>query len=281
MQSPDYNQPVQRIAFSSEGFKISLARKRSDGSARAFHEAIEIKYFIEGRAMQAIGSDIIVAEPGSFTVANPYELHANIEPKLYDGAYYILMVDLDFFERIGSVGPDLRHILLTQGRAFRHHIKDHPRLREIFLRIVEEMEGEREYYRQTVYHLLGEFFLLLLREETEEHPSSSTKERSRNARLIAPALSRIFENCNRRISLDELAALCNVSKYHFCRIFKTEMGMTVVQYITHHRISVADAMMSMGEKSIREIADQCGFPDVRYFYRCYKAVKGHSPKNET
>ena len=280
MQASEHTQTVERISFSSEGFRISLDRKRSGGSARAFHEAIEIKYFIEGRSMQSIGSDIIVAEPGSFTIANPYELHGNVEPSRYDGSYYLLMVDLDFFEAHGTFDPDLRRILLTEGLAFRHHIKENRRLCEIFLRIVEEMEEQKEYYKQTVYHLLGEFFLILLREETVKNTELSPRERTKNARLISPALSRILEEYHRPLSLDELASLCNVSKYHFCRIFKKELGVTVVQYIMRHRISVADALLRLGQTDIREIADQCGFEDVRYFYRCYKAIKGHPPKRK-
>ena len=54
--------------------------------------------------------------------------------------------------------------------------------------------------------------------------------------------------------------------------------MTVFQYITMYRVSLAEVMLHNTEKSIDEIAHECGFSDTGYFYRCYKKVKGISPK---
>ncbi|MBE6691416.1 MAG: helix-turn-helix transcriptional regulator, partial [Ruminococcaceae bacterium] len=105
-----------------------------------------------------------------------------------------------------------------------------------------------------------------------------SKEGLKRAHLLAPALSRIFKDYDRHLSIDELAELCSVSKYYFCRLFKEEMGVTAVEYITNHRISLAEALLREGKKSMEEIAYLCGFEDISYFYRCYKKVKGVSPK---
>ena len=137
----------------------------------------------------------------------------------------------------------------------------------------------KEYYRLTVYHLMSEFFLLLMRERLKrEAPRAWTKEKMKRAQLISPALSLIFQKYDRHLSLDDLAAACNISKYHFCRIFKEEMGETVIQYVTNYRISLADIMLQSSDKSMEEVAYQCGFENVSYFYRCYKKIKGASPK---
>ena len=53
--------------------------------------------------------------------------------------------------------------------------------------------------------------------------------------------------------------------------------MTPVQYITSYRVSLADVMLKDSDKSIDQIAGECGFSDLSYFYRCYKRLKGRSP----
>ena len=54
--------------------------------------------------------------------------------------------------------------------------------------------------------------------------------------------------------------------------------MTVVQYLIKYRIDMADAMLSGTGKGIHEVVTLCGFNDESYFYRCFKRIKGRSPK---
>ena len=51
-----------------------------------------------------------------------------------------------------------------------------------------------------------------------------------------------------------------------------------IQYIINYRISLAETLLKTTDNTIEEIAYACGFEDVSYFYRCYKKIKGVSPK---
>ena len=44
------------------------------------------------------------------------------------------------------------------------------------------------------------------------------------------------------------------------------------------KTNLAEAMLKSTNKSINEIAWECGFEDESYFYRCYKKIKGIPPK---
>ena len=279
MRKNENDRLQQDVSYAAEDFRIYAVDKRASLSGRAFHEAIEIKYVYEGAIMQMINSEVIIAREGTITVVNPYELHTNMETDRYGGRYFLIMVDLDFFVFNNPTGLDLRELLLTKGQYFCHVIRDDPRMGQIIGEVVRELEERKEHYRSMVYHLMSEFFTLLLRNALcTEGSRLLSKEGLKRAHLLAPALSKIFKEYDRRLSIDELAELCNVSKYYFCRLFKEEMGMTAVEYITKHRISLAEALLREGKKSIEEIAYLCGFEDISYFYRCYKKVKGVSPK---
>ena len=259
----------QNIKYHSDDFRIIASSGKGVRYEKAFHEPIEIKLFYEGRSMIMIDSDVIVAEKGDITIANPYEIHTNIVNDVYSGEYYSLIVDLDFFSDTGISDMDLRHLLLA---------KNNDRLNRIILRIHEEMRERKEYYRIIVANLLGEMFALLLREELSDIKDSTPKhENMHKGDILSPALQKIFNDYSQPITIDELSELCNISKYHFCRIFKKHMGMTVTQYIINYRISLADSMLKDENQSIKNIAETCGFGDVSYFYQCYKRIKGTSP----
>ena len=77
--------------------------------------------------------------------------------------------------------------------------------------------------------------------------------------------------------MDELAELCNISKYHFCRVFKNVMGVTAVRYMNGYRVDIAETLLRDGRMTVAEVAWHCGFEDDSYFYRCYKKIKGIPP----
>ena len=270
----------QEILFSTKDFKIFLENKESGVQEKALHEALEIKYFYEGNSMIMIDDDVIIAEPGDITVVNPYEIHTNVKTDSYKGRYILLMVDLDFFAKARPNGIDLRTLLIAEGQKFNHRIRDNKRLQTIISRVAEELEEQKEHYRLVVYSLMSEFFALLLREEIDHEATKEWRHgRIKRPELIAPALSKILKDYRQHVTVEELATLCNVSKYYFCRVFKREMGVTAIQYLTNYRISLAEAKLKDHNKSITQIAYECGFDDISYFYRCYKKIKGISPKS--
>ena len=270
---------AQRIEFADDNFRIFSEKREFCKNDRAFHEELEIKYYLSGNSAVMIDGEVFVTSPGSITVVNPFEIHANANIGDYAGEYILLMVGLDFLKEFAPGGLDLRHYFITKGRKITHFIRDDRCLSMIMQRICDELRGEKENYRLVVYSLVTELFALLLRDHTDKDGSrEEIPGAGKAAELIAPALSAIFENYSRPMSLDELAALCSISKYHFCRLFKEEMKMTVVQYLTDYRISLAEVLLRESDKSVDSIALECGFSDISYFYRCYRRIKGTSPK---
>ena len=95
---------------------------------------------------------------------------------------------------------------------------------------------------------------------------------------IENAIENIHMNYNKKISIEELAAMCKMSMYYFHRVFKRVMGVTPVQYQTEYRLQVADMLMKNDHQSISTIAHMVGFNDEAYFSRCYKKYRGISPR---
>ncbi len=66
------------------------------------------------------------------------------------------------------------------------------------------------------------------------------------------------------------------------KLFKKEMGMTPLEYMTNLRMKKAETMLSAmwsKEWSVSEVAQMCGFEDALYFSRVFKKYYGCSPSN--
>jgi AraC family transcriptional regulator len=80
------------------------------------------------------------------------------------------------------------------------------------------------------------------------------------------------------LKLDELAAIAQLSLYHFLRLFKQSMGITPHQYILQCRIDKAKYLLQHSKLSIAEIAVQTGFCDQSHLTRYFKRTMGTTPK---
>ncbi len=78
------------------------------------------------------------------------------------------------------------------------------------------------------------------------------------------------------IGLDTLANLSALSRHHFIRAFKRELGLTPHAYVTDRRVREARKLLAVGI-SPADAAVQCGFYDQSHLNRVFKARIGVTP----
>lgn len=101
------------------------------------------------------------------------------------------------------------------------------------------------------------------------------------ARLGQVELARLTafveDNVDRPISLAELAALVNVSRFHFTRLFKRSIGMTASAFVEKCRIDRARALLEAGGMPLATVALMTGFADQSHFTRRFHRLVGCTP----
>jgi AraC family transcriptional regulator len=80
-----------------------------------------------------------------------------------------------------------------------------------------------------------------------------------------------------RISLDELAALAFMSKFHFTRVFKEVTGSTPHQYLTEIRLTRAAELLRNSDMPVGVVGLASGFHRPTYFSNAFRSRYGVSP----
>jgi AraC family transcriptional regulator len=89
----------------------------------------------------------------------------------------------------------------------------------------------------------------------------------------------IMENLAGSPTLDQMAAIVNLSPYHFARQFKAATGVAPHQYVIARRVERAqDLLRAKCGLGLGEIAFRCGFAHQSHFCFHFKRIAGVSPR---
>lgn len=94
--------------------------------------------------------------------------------------------------------------------------------------------------------------------------------------IAASVLQYLNQHLTESVSLDQLADMFFVNKYHMLHEFKEKTGTSIHQYLLMKRIVYAQMLMKNGASSVQAAHDS-GFEDYTGFYRAFKSRTGYAP----
>ena len=213
-----------------------------------WHNHIEVLYVIEGNYIAQCGNDIINLTEDTFLIVNSNELHQNIGGIR---RYAFMQVNPTFFNKNEIV---LKRI-----------IRD-PYLSKIMHKMIDECRKNDEFSQLNIHGYACLLITHLYRNYTDKIIDKHDYEQYSQKKIILnKCMKYIHDNYNKEISLEYIADMANVSKYHFCNIFKEFTGQTFKEYQNRLRITKAVELLSTTDMPVTEIAYLCGFNDSNYF----------------
>lgn len=95
-------------------------------------------------------------------------------------------------------------------------------------------------------------------------------------RTVSQLLEHIHENYNKDIGLSELADMVNMNPAYLSILFKDEVGMSYIKYLTKIRMDKAKKFLIDGYK-VNEVSEMVGYSNYRYFCDIFKKNEGQTP----
>ncbi len=104
--------------------------------------------------------------------------------------------------------------------------------------------------------------------------------RARNTlapRTLARLKAYMTANLATTITLEDLAEVAGLSRYHLCRAFRSSTGLPPHAWLTRARLAQARALLRGGDTPIHAIAQQCGFASPNQFATTFRKSMGVTP----
>lgn len=248
---------------------LLLDAKMSDFSySKHAHEEYSIGVTLSGRQDFVCDNRLYQSPVGGVIVFNPEDVHDGHAGTREHLEYVMLYIHPD------ELRPLFRALGLPRQALPRVHT---PLLHDpVLLRQVLHLKQLSQCPKTT---LETEHALLGIAHSLTRHAGWHTDDGlsyTRTDTLLLRARDYIAMHLVQDISVDEIAAAANLSKYHFIRLFRQQFGMTPHQYVINARVHLARKYIELGLSASR-VAFDTGFADNSHLNRHFKRVFGITP----
>jgi AraC family transcriptional regulator len=230
------------------------------------HPAVEIAWVESGGVGYRIGSQEALATTGqAFVVPLGVEHATRMMPGTKAGSVWMDQAALD---EIADALPKRASLRLIAGLATRAS-----KIARIGRLLVEEAEAGEEGAIAASEHL-GEALAVEALRAAPSEPRGTSKPRDPRIRL---AIDHLESACHEPLSIDALAKIAGMSRFHFSRRFREEIGASPYRYLISARVRRAAQLLKGGRCSVTEAAFTAGFTDLGRFASAFRRELGCAP----
>lgn len=237
--------------FAQKGRKINRPVGRAD---------YLLLYIAKGKELFCLENEI-VAEEGSFIFFRPFEKQEHIHMDNTTGEFYYVHFN----------APENFDLFGFESSAV-YNIKPSVKVSDMFEEIISELQTKQLAYEMICVSKLFNIISLLIRKTEKE--SASQGRYFDKISFVIQTMNKEYQNS---YTLDEYAKMCNMSKFHFLRIFKEITGTSPLAYRNKIRLDHAKELLVDTNIPINVIGRSVGYSSDAYFCDIFKTKVGISP----
>ncbi len=102
--------------------------------------------------------------------------------------------------------------------------------------------------------------------------------RTATAHLVREARRLVAAHIEGDVNVSDLARELSVSAAHLCRVFRRELGLRPLQYLTQEKVRHACELLRDTQQSCKEISARLGYDNASHFARTFRRVTGTTPR---
>lgn len=239
------------------------------------HPYYEIFYLLNGDCTFFLDHNIYKLSRGDLVIVPAGTIHKSTFPvKGYSDRFVICFKEksLNWIKEVigeAMVKDCLQVEIISIPEKRRDYVE------AIINKMIFENEGQDILSPAFIRISLIELLLFIIR--CQRFENNVVKEIDVDNRLIQEVATYIYDNYNKKLSLNDMALRFHISKSYLSKKFKRVTGFGFKEYIVNIRIKNACRMLLETDMSITDIAFECGFNDSNYFGDAFRHVKGVSP----
>lgn len=243
-------------------FPVKIVVKKEEEPLH-WHKDLEILCILKGKVKLQMNNAFYELQEDDIFLINSEDLHS-VMIETEKSIYLSLDIDLMYYEKFFMemeyiVFIDDDSINSAENSALSRDIK-----RRLAQMLIEIKNKNVDYQNRIIYNASSLLAVLIDNYNVVKKNSKTFKNKDQFSR-IWKAYEYMYNNYNRRITLEEVANYVHVSKSHLSHIIKSTMGLSFERLLNQTRAEQSMKFLLTTDKSITKISEECGFSDPKYF----------------
>lgn len=245
-----------------------------------FHDGFEIYFALSDCITCFVGNTVYNVMSGDLLIFNNTDLHRFLVSP--DTLYkrHVIQFNPEYIQDLSTPETDLLACFQNRKETFCHLIHPLDDQAQNLLSLFEKAEkySGDPIYGQDVHRkiILAEILLYVNSLYKHALPSPYHKQ-NKSFNRIQPVMEYLNKHLHEKLTLDILANIFFLSKYHLNYLFKQSTGFTINEYIIYQRVFKAQEFLKKG-MPVSTASELVGYPNVSHFIRTFKKITGTSPK---
>lgn len=248
-----------------------------------FHSEYQLFIVLKGSGTRFIGDHVHPFKPGDLVLTGPNLPHLwRSDPEYFEGDRerwtegIVIYFPKDFFgnqfiQKLEMV--QIRKLLSKAESGISFHGRTSEKAKRMMLQLINMKNFD------SILHLLN--ILQVLAETGEYHllanPGYSNSLKESDTERMNKVHAYVMKNFREKITLEEVAALANMTPSSFSRYFKTHANKTFSEFLTSIRIGYSCKLLLEKKVKITQACYDSGFSTLSNFNRQFKAFTQCSP----
>ncbi len=210
--------------------------------------------YIDGESHAILENTVVCCKPGQVRQAETSFKHYYLHLMVGEGQLFDILTSLPVFIELESV-VSVKEIFASLHYLF--HTKNPEDTILIYSLVLK------------LIHTLSQFI-----------PAQIVKRNSESYRnrVVELTIEHINANLSSDLSLQKMSDTFNFSPIYFHKMFKSATGKTLHDYIAERRIRKAIDLMLSTDRTLTQIAYECGFSSQSHFGYVFKKKMGVAPR---
>ena len=242
-----------------------------------FHDYTHIWYVLAGQLHHTVENELYIQNSGDCVIVPPFTTH-KIDLSISEETPVVVDISfrdsflLDRGYRFFSIQRRFEECKIPIFKRIDNENKENAD--SLMRALLTEFSKKHDMSFDSIASLVVSFLKMICVEHANDGNFYLLRER---IELVMDTVNYISHNFNKKLSIDELCSVSTMSRRMLTDNFKAVTGMTVIQFVNSLRIVKASTLLMHTEKSISEIATECGFYDKSHLIHAYAEYSGTTP----
>lgn len=227
------------------------------------HSYMELFYVVDGAGEFRIDNELFPVGANQMVIINPNIMHTEVS--LGDHPLEYIVVGLEGPELKIHENQDCRFCILSVGEK--------GGILASMQAILREMQNRKPGYETVCQAYTQILMVQLLRSDS----FALVPSQDRASGQFASLRHYMDHHFKEHLTLEDLARVARVNKYHLAHAFCQEYGIPPMRYLTERRIREGQRLLTETDMTLSQISAVLGFSSGSYFSQAFRRVTGQSP----